>query len=81
MGKYGKILFTSEQHIELLKRRGLLINDEERAVKYLYTIGYYRLTGYMFHLKDKSSGNAFLPPALARMFRVVNPLLACESRA
>ncbi|OSI35510.1 Abi family protein [Neisseria dumasiana] len=38
----------SEQ-VELLKTRGLVIDDEERAERYLRLIGYYRLSGY-FHV-------------------------------
>lgn len=61
MGRYSKTPYTCEQHIELLKERGLIIANEERAKKYLESIGYYRLTGYMFHLQNKSNDNKFLP--------------------
>ncbi|MCL8538930.1 Abi family protein [Chryseobacterium gallinarum] len=61
MARYSKTPYTCEQHIELLKERGLIITNEERAKKYLESIGYYRLTGYMFHLQNKSNDNKFLP--------------------
>lgn len=36
--------------VQLLKSRGLLINDEEKAKYYLSHIGYYRLSAYMYPL-------------------------------
>lgn len=32
----------------LLKSRGLVISDEDKAVRYLESIGYYRLSAYMY---------------------------------
>jgi len=32
----------------LLKSRGLVISDEAKAVRYLESIGYYRLSAYMY---------------------------------
>lgn len=58
--KYTKIPYTNKQHIELLKQRGLIISDVERAEKYLETIGYYRLSGYMFHLQNKGNNDNFI---------------------
>lgn len=49
--RYTKTPFTVDQHIQLLKSRGLNILDEERAAKYLSNIGYFRLSGYMYHLQ------------------------------
>lgn len=31
-----------------LKSRGLVISDEDKAVRYLESIGYYRLSAYMY---------------------------------
>ncbi|NEQ48695.1 MAG: Abi family protein [Leptolyngbya sp. SIO3F4] len=39
---------STEDHIQLLKERGLIITDEDRAEYYLKNIGYYRLSGYMY---------------------------------
>jgi len=44
--RFDKPAYTPEQHINLLKKRGLTFNDEERAKRYLLTIGYYRLSAY-----------------------------------
>ena len=46
--KYSKIPYTSKQHIELLKKRGLIIGDENRTFRYLENVSYFRLSGYMF---------------------------------
>lgn len=55
MPNYNKPPVTVADQIQLLKGRNLVISDEPRAEKYLTNVGYYRLTGYMFHLqKDKT---------------------------
>ena len=58
--KYTKQPYTNNSHIKLLKERGLIITDEIRAVKYLDSISYYRLSGYMFHLQNKSDNDRFI---------------------
>ena len=58
--KYSKTPLTAEQHIGLLKSRGLEIPNEDRAKKYLNNIGYFRLTGYMYHLQNKDGSHQFL---------------------
>lgn len=56
MNTFDKPPKTTEEHIALLKERGLIIDNMDRAFKYIKHIGYYRLTGYMypFQLADKS---------------------------
>lgn len=36
-----------------------MISDEKRAIRYLDTVGYYRLTGYMFHLQKPDGSHQF----------------------
>ena len=50
--KYDKPPTTIDQQIAILKQRKLVIDDNVRAAKYLNSIGYYRLTGYMYHLQE-----------------------------
>lgn len=38
--------------LELLKRRGLLVDNEPAALNYLARIGYYRLSGYWYPLRE-----------------------------
>lgn len=45
--------------IALLEKRGLKIENKERAIKYLTTVGYYRLTGYMYHLQSEDGSHNF----------------------
>jgi len=59
--KYSKKALTIEEHIALLRKRGLVIEDTDRAQRYLESVSYYRLSGYMFHLQDKGSGTTFYP--------------------
>jgi abortive infection bacteriophage resistance protein len=58
--KYQKIPLTSEQHIQLLRNRNLNIPCEIRATKYLNNVGYYRLTGYMYHLQTRDGNHSFI---------------------
>lgn len=57
--KYEKPPTTIAEQIAKLKERGLHIEDEKRAAKYLTTIGYYRLTGYMYHLQLPDGSHKF----------------------
>ncbi len=41
---------TPDESVELLKSRGMLVNDECKARNYLTHIGYYRLSAYMYPL-------------------------------
>ncbi|MCP9752924.1 Abi family protein [Ferruginibacter sp. HRS2-29] len=58
--KYTKTPETPEQCCEILKNRGLIINDPDRAIKYLTNVGYFRLTGYMFHLQSNDGKHTFI---------------------
>lgn len=46
MTTFDKPAHTLTQHLELLRQRGLLILDEERAKHYLANISYYRFSAY-----------------------------------
>jgi abortive infection bacteriophage resistance protein len=43
---YNKPPLTFQDQVKALKERGLIINDEERANRYLQNINYYRLSAY-----------------------------------
>ncbi|MCK4554461.1 Abi family protein [Candidatus Parcubacteria bacterium] len=43
---YSKQPKTFNEQIELIKSRGLIIDDEERLKKYLINISYYHLSAY-----------------------------------
>lgn len=50
---------TLQEQIELLTNRGMIINDEELAAKWLREIGYYRLSLYTYHFrKSRNDRNA-----------------------
>lgn len=57
--KYNKPPLDFENQILLLKQRGLIIEDELRAKKYLNNVGYFRLTGYMYHLQKQDGSHFF----------------------
>ena len=44
-----------EEQIDLLKSRGLIIEDEKAAAEVLERINYYRLSGYLFGYKNNGS--------------------------
>lgn len=57
--KYNKPPLTILEQIDLLRNRKLIIEDEDRVCKYLSSVSYYRLSGYMFHLQDKENNSLF----------------------
>jgi len=46
MRHFEKRAISLEEQLDLLRVRGLQIDDEDRAARYLRTIGYYRLSAY-----------------------------------
>jgi len=57
--RYTNQAITTEQQIETLKQRGLLIDDVEKATKALDTISYFRLAGYWRHLEINRETHQF----------------------
>ena len=55
--KYNKPVLNVEEQIKLLKSRGLIIKNEQFAVKILNNITYYRLSAYMKFFQDKDEFN------------------------
>ena len=49
--RYTNQAITTEQQIEILQERGLLIDDIEQAIDVLGTISYFRLAGYWKHFE------------------------------
>ena len=49
--RYTHQAITTEQQIDILKERGLLIDDVEQAIDVLDTISYFRLAGYWRHFE------------------------------
>ena len=45
---FTKHYTTEADLVALLESRGLVISDEAKAVRYLESIGYYRLSAYMY---------------------------------
>ena len=45
---FTKHYMTEADLVTLLESRGLIISDEAKAVRYLESIGYYRLSAYMY---------------------------------
>lgn len=59
--KFDKIAKTSDEHISILKKRGMSFQDETKA-KFLFDyISYYRLSGYWFHKYIDMETKQFLP--------------------
>lgn len=52
MSYYKKPYLTFEQQLELLKSRGLEVTDDSAALEYLRRLGYYRLSGYWYPLRQ-----------------------------
>ena len=62
MVPYTKPAKSSIDLVNQLKQRGLIIDDEMRAERYLDNIGYYRLSAYMYpFLKDPKTAHQYKP--------------------
>ena len=57
--RYTHQAITTEQQIDILKERGLLIDDVKQAVKVLDTISYFRLAGYWRHFEADQTTHQF----------------------
>ena len=51
---YEKSPISIEEQVQKLKSKGLVINDEELAARYLSNISYYRLRAYTYPFQDNS---------------------------
>ena len=56
---YEKKPLTTAQHIELLKSRGLIIDNEAQAIHYLTHVSYYRLAGYWWPMQANKEKHLF----------------------
>jgi abortive infection bacteriophage resistance protein len=50
--EYNKPALSVDDHVELYRRRGLVIPDVARVIHYIKYIGYYRLSGYACAFRD-----------------------------
>ncbi|WP_455625945.1 Abi family protein [Parabacteroides sp.] len=57
--RYTHQAITTERQIEILKERGLLIDDVEQAIEVLDTISYFRLAGYWRHFEIDRTTHQF----------------------
>lgn len=57
--KFEKPPQTPEEHLNLLIHRGLKIDNSERFYRYTKTVGYYRLTGYMYPFQENDGSHKF----------------------
>lgn len=58
---YNKKVFSIDQHIAQLKERGLIIENDGLAKKYLSNISYYRLAGYWWSMQEDKENHIFKP--------------------
>lgn len=52
MPTYKKPYLTFEQQLELLISRGLTVSNPQQALKYLKSVGYYRLSAYWYLFRE-----------------------------
>ena len=57
--RYTHQALTAEQQIDILKERGLLIDDVEQAIEVLDSISYFRLAGYWRHFEANGLTHQF----------------------
>lgn len=61
--KYFKEPLTTSQIIDVLKERGLLIEDEEKACRYLEHVSYFRFASYLRPMEQDSKSHKYKPTA------------------
>lgn len=59
--QYTKQAIDFSEQLSLLKRRGLIIDDEDKAVRCLHSISYFRLTSYLVPMEADSDTHTFKP--------------------
>lgn len=52
MAQYTKKWFSVEQQLVKLEHNGVIIGVQEAGVQLLHSVGYYRLTGYLYPFRD-----------------------------
>jgi len=57
----NKISKTIEEQIALLKKRGMLMKDEQKAAFYLGHISYFRLKSYWWDIQADKENHIFAP--------------------
>lgn len=56
---YTKRTFTIQEQIAQLRERGMVIDDEETARRYLEHVSYYRLAGYWWPMQSDKTNHIF----------------------
>ena len=59
--QFSKKPLKYEEQIELLKQRGIVIENEQKAIHILQTISYYRLSGYWYPFLEDKKNHSFKP--------------------
>ena len=59
--RYTKQLLTLQQQIDILKQRGLVIDNETEAISLFDTISYFRLAGYWRLMESDKQKHTFKP--------------------
>ena len=59
--QYTKQAIDFSDQLTLLKQRGLIIDDEDKALRCLHSISYFRLTSYLVPMESDSDTHAFRP--------------------
>lgn len=55
MATYSKPYLPVNQQLALIKSRGMVVTDDARAIHYLERLGYYRLSGYWYPMRQSST--------------------------
>lgn len=61
---YTKPITTTDQQLDLLVAKGLIINDRNAARQVLRSVGYYRLKGFMLSFRDLAKSDKPFRPGI-----------------
>lgn len=59
--EYTKQAIDFSDQLSVLKQRGLIIDNEDQAVRYLHSISYFRLTSYLVPMESDTDTHTFKP--------------------
>lgn len=82
VGTLHKSFKTYEEQIAILRSRGMVVDDEAKAVRLLQQLNYYRLSGYWYPLRkfDRQTGEALDEFQPGTTIELVYELYAFDAR-
>jgi len=63
--QYTKQAMDFKCQLDILKERGLTIEDEEDAIKFLHSVSYFRFANYLQPMEHNAESHRFAPNSVS----------------